>query len=354
MQVVRLVIFTFCQICCKKSVKFAQLFLGRSHNEKNERDILAKKGGRRSFCKFCGAKRFAFPLSSCYNLVMKETYLEALDEFFAAHYSDYIKLAALEGYRRPELLTVDRDGNIGRKDSSFLRLSYQEECAKLMETLKAGLTDTAFSFSFRPRTFREKWHDLFDKNTFAKHLPSILAHSGETTESAGKKLSVLPEAWQGIVKGKYYPEKNTVLGLPHAPAGYQRPSGAFGLFLRPFEREGCGRRIPFGARALQPRDAGQVPSRVPYRLSSHCGRGVKSSPQIFPFGKSSRREKRNYSLRHGCAVPFRSKGEAKALFLIRAVKCRCKTLDGKRAGVLKYLQLNEESRCGGKSTAPSP
>lgn len=190
---------------------------------------MAKKGGLRSFCKFCGAKRFAFPLSSCYNLVMKETYLEALDEFFAAHYSDYIKLAALEGYRRPELLTVDRDGNIGRKDSSFLRLSYQEECAKLMETLKAGLTDTAFSFSFRPRTFREKWHDLFDKNTFAKHLPSILAHSGETTESAGKKLSVLPEAWQGIVKGKYYPEKNTVLAL--ALVCHMRPQDTNALLV---------------------------------------------------------------------------------------------------------------------------
>ena len=97
-----------------------------------------------------------------------------------------------------------------------------------------------------------------------------------------------------------------------------------------------------------------MPSGVPYRKSAHRARGVESSPQIFPFGKSSRRENRNYSLRHGCAVPFRSKGEAKALFLIRAVKCRCKTLDGKRAGVLKYLQLNEESRCGGKSTALCP
>ena len=144
---------------------------------------------------------------------MKETYLEALDDFFAAHYSDYIKLAALEGYRRPELLTVDRDGNIGRKDSSFLRLSYQAACKKLLETLKKGLIDTSFSFSFRFRTFREKWNDLFDKNTFAKHLPSILSHSGETVESAGKKLSLLPEVWQGIVKGKYYPEKNTVLAL---------------------------------------------------------------------------------------------------------------------------------------------
>lgn len=160
---------------------------------------------------------------------MKETYLEALDDFFAAHYSDYIKLAALEGYRRPELLTVDRDGNIGRKDSSFLRLSYQAECKKLLETLKKGLIDTSFSFSFRFRTFREKWNDLFDKNTFAKHLPSILSHSGETVESAGKKLSLLPEVWQGIVKGKYYPEKNTVLAL--ALVCHMRPQDTNALLV---------------------------------------------------------------------------------------------------------------------------
>ena len=160
---------------------------------------------------------------------MKETYLEALDDFFAAHYSDYIKLAALEGYRRPELLTVDRDGNIGRKDSSFLRLSYQAECKKLLETLKKGLIDTSFSFSFRFRTFREKWNDLFDKNTFAKHLPSILSHSGETVESAGKKLSLLPEVWQGIVKGKYYPEKNTVLA--RALVCHMRPQDTNALLV---------------------------------------------------------------------------------------------------------------------------
>ena len=160
---------------------------------------------------------------------MKEAYIQALDEFFAAHYSDYVKLAALEGYRRPELLTVDRDGNIGRKDSSFLRLSYQAECGTLLETLKAGLVDTTFGFTFRFRTLREKWHDLFDKYTFARHLPAILSHCGETPESAGKKLSLLPEVWQGIVKGKLYPEKNTVLAL--ALVCHIRPQDANSLLV---------------------------------------------------------------------------------------------------------------------------
>ena len=94
-----------------------------------------------------------------------------------------------------------------------MRLIHQADWQKLLETFKAGLTDTSFAFSFRCRKFREKWRDLSDKHTFAKMLPGILAHSNETTESAGKKLALLPEVWNGIVKGKFYPEKNTVLAI---------------------------------------------------------------------------------------------------------------------------------------------
>ena len=48
-------------------------------------------------------------------------------------------------------------------------------------------------------------------------------------ESAGKKLSLLPEVWQGIVKGKYYPEKNTVLAL--ALVCHMRPQDTNALLV---------------------------------------------------------------------------------------------------------------------------
>ena len=160
---------------------------------------------------------------------MKEAYIQALDEFFAAHYSDYVKLAALEGYRRPELLTVDRDGNIGRK-RQFLSAPF----------LSGGVRDAARDAEGGPRRYDVRLHlplphlprevhDLFDKYTFARHLPAILSHCGETPESAGKKLSLLPEVWQGIVKGKLYPEKNTVLAL--ALVCHIRPQDANSLLV---------------------------------------------------------------------------------------------------------------------------
>ena len=122
---------------------------------------------------------------------MEQEFIRALDEYFCAHYSDYVRLSAIEGYVMPDVLYVADDGNI----------------------FKAGLADTSFTFSFYFRSLRDKLHDLREKNTFAKLLPKVLAHVSETAESAGKLLEIDPQFWNLLVKGKVYPEKNTVLAL---------------------------------------------------------------------------------------------------------------------------------------------
>lgn len=144
---------------------------------------------------------------------MEHTYLQALDEHFCASYSDYVKLSALPGYEMPEMLYLGKEGVIERRDSAAMRLCHQKNCGALLKTLKANLADTnfTFSFSFIPRL--ERMRDRFRKYTFAKVLPGILAHSNETVESAGEKLDIEPLFWNKIVKGKLYPEKNTVLAL---------------------------------------------------------------------------------------------------------------------------------------------
>lgn len=144
---------------------------------------------------------------------MKPTYLEALDEYFCDQYSDYVKLSALEGYKMPEVVYVAADGNVNRRDSEIMRLSHQENRDELLQTLKDGLFDTNFTFSFSFRPFMEKLRDLRRKYTFAKVLPAVLSRCHETAESAGEKLDIAPEVWNKIVKGKVYPEKNTVIAL---------------------------------------------------------------------------------------------------------------------------------------------
>lgn len=142
-----------------------------------------------------------------------ENILTALDDYFCEQYSDYVKLSALEGYSMPDVVYVATDGNIARRDSSVMRLSRQKNRAELLQTLKKGLTDTSFTFSFSFIPFRERLRDRSRKYTFAKLLPEILRRCNETAESAGEKLDIEPLFWQKMVKGKLYPEKNTVLAL---------------------------------------------------------------------------------------------------------------------------------------------
>lgn len=139
--------------------------------------------------------------------------MKQLDEYFCAQYADYVRLSALEGYEMPEVVFVGADGNIDRRDSSVMRLCHQKNARELLARFKEGLADTDFTFNFCFRPVRDRFRDRFRKYTFAKLLPECLKHSGETVESAGKKLSVQPKVWKRIVKGKLYPEKNTVIAL---------------------------------------------------------------------------------------------------------------------------------------------
>ena len=144
---------------------------------------------------------------------MENDYVNALDEYFCAQYSDYVKLSALEGYEMPEVVYVGRDGNIARKDSSVMRLCYQKNGREILKTMKENLADLDYTFNFSFRPVGDKLRDPFRKYTFAKVLPVALKRCGETAESAGEKLDLDPDIWKKIVKGKLYPEKNVVLAL---------------------------------------------------------------------------------------------------------------------------------------------
>ncbi len=148
-----------------------------------------------------------------YNRGMKSEHLRALDEYFCALYSDYVKLSAIEGYVMPDVLYVASDGNVARRDSSCMRLCHQKNCEELLARLKSNLADTTFTFSFGFPTIRERISDHFRKDTFAKLLPETLRHCGVTQEEAGARLDIEPRFWNLIVKGRLYPEKNTILAL---------------------------------------------------------------------------------------------------------------------------------------------
>lgn len=150
--------------------------------------------------------------------IMKPQFIVSLDEYFCAQYSDYIKLCAIVGYEMPEIVSVGANGNIERKNSDVMHLCHQKNKDELLDRFKAGLADIEFAFNFSFPPFRNRLRDPFRKGTFKKVLKEALAHTGETAESAGKKLDVSPAVWQKIVKGTLYPEKNTIIALILATA----------------------------------------------------------------------------------------------------------------------------------------
>ena len=144
---------------------------------------------------------------------MDTRYIQALDEYFCANYSDYVRLAALEGYVRPEVIYIGKDGNIARRDSSVLRLSGQKNAEEILKRFKADLSDTDYTFNFTVPSYFARLRDLSRKHTFKKVLAFTLKKYNETWESVGKKLDIEPRFWEMIAKGKLYPEKGTVFAL---------------------------------------------------------------------------------------------------------------------------------------------
>lgn len=142
-----------------------------------------------------------------------EDFITALDEYFCAQYADYVRLSAIEGYEMPEVVYVDKGGNIARRDSSCMRLIYQKNKDELLKKFKLALCDTDYAFNFSFIPLGERLRMPFKKYTFAKLLPDCLRRAGETVESAGEKLDIGKKFWRKIVKGKLYPSKNTVLAL---------------------------------------------------------------------------------------------------------------------------------------------
>ena len=113
----------------------------------------------------------------------------------------------------PDMVYVEQDGNIARRDSTRMRLCYQKQQGDLLKKLKEGSADTNFAFSFSFPSLRERRALRHGKYALRKLLPVILHRCGETVESVGEKLDIAPRFWKKITEGKLRPTKNTLLAL---------------------------------------------------------------------------------------------------------------------------------------------
>lgn len=144
-------------------------------------------------------------------------FIADLDEYFCEKYANYDKLCVLPGYKMPlmQTSTVDEFGRTKAYTlpASTMRLALQEKKAELLATLKPRMTDTTFSFSFRPLGLYMALRNKFSKFGFVKYFKEVLKKYGLTEQTAAEGLDVDPKIWKKICKGKFLPMKNLIFSL---------------------------------------------------------------------------------------------------------------------------------------------
>ena len=144
-------------------------------------------------------------------------FITDLDAYFCDTYANYDKLCVMPGYVMPVMQRSER-GEDGRMraytlPANTMRLSNQEKKTEILAELKKKMTDTTFSFSFRPIGIFTQIKNLFSKLAFHKNLKKMLNKYGISEAEACEHLSIDKEIWQGICKGKFEATKNLIYSL---------------------------------------------------------------------------------------------------------------------------------------------
>lgn len=144
-------------------------------------------------------------------------FIADLDGYFCEVYANYDKLCILPGYVMPVMQRseVRADGRTYAYTlpAETMRLANQEKKTEILAELKTRLTDTTFSFSFRPVGKFDRVRNWFSKYAFYKTLRKMLDKYGISFAEAGEHLDVSEEVWKGIEKGRFEPTKNLVYSL---------------------------------------------------------------------------------------------------------------------------------------------
>ena len=176
-------------------------------------------------------------------------FLEDLDEYFCEKYANYDHICILNGYEMPKMQTTERreDGTdySYTLPASTMRLAAQRNRKDLLAQLKERMTDTTFSFTFRPLGLFARIKGIFAKRTFKKALPEVLARYSTTSGEAVKLLDIDVVTWSRICKGRLRAdEKSSVFPGPHRAHDARGPRGAVrsvrvraGLFPRQGHRD---------------------------------------------------------------------------------------------------------------------
>ena len=144
-------------------------------------------------------------------------FIADLDGYFCETYANYDKLCVLPGYEMPVMQRseVREDGRTYAYTlpANTMRLANQAKKDEILVELKKRMTDTTFSFSFKPCGFFGKLRNCLSKKAFCKNFKAMLAKYGISEADALANLSIDEEIWKGILKGTFEPTKNLLYSL---------------------------------------------------------------------------------------------------------------------------------------------
>lgn len=144
-------------------------------------------------------------------------FINDLDEYFCEKYANYDRLCVLKGYRMPKMhdSKILEDGRTYTYTlpSETMRLALQENKAELLASLKKGIEDKTFSFSFRPLSFFRRIQNVCSEKGFLKNFKKVLLKYNYTFETAVEEIEISQEIWKKIKKGSYVPTKNLIFSL---------------------------------------------------------------------------------------------------------------------------------------------
>lgn len=141
---------------------------------------------------------------------MSSELIKDLDEYFCKKYANYSAISAIEGYEMPGRGAHSTQYNV---EGERYKLCYQPKKEELLGTFKRNYVDKDFSFAFIPVRGRERFKDFRRKYTLKKILPVIFKKYSLDVKTFYERINVSQEIWINIVKGKFYPSKNTVLAV---------------------------------------------------------------------------------------------------------------------------------------------
>jgi hypothetical protein len=92
-----------------------------------------------------------------------------------------------------------------------IKLCYQPEKEALLAALKEKLIDDTFTFSFALAPLSQRIKAVFSKkNLFADFFAGVIQSYKINKDDFLALTGLDEEIWQGILKGKYLPEKNLI------------------------------------------------------------------------------------------------------------------------------------------------